>query len=1119
MKPSLVTLLAATLLAPVFATLARAASEPPRLVLPSSHGEAVISIALTPDGRWAVSGTRKGQLKLWDVATGAEARTINVGKLGAETLIGLYPRNDTQLYAVCTRTVFMLEIPSLRVANELSSPADLTSARVSEDGETLWLGASNHSKQQFFVLRRGRFPLRPLAERARTGSPTWGIPHLSPDGSLALITDAPNTPTVLVSTADGKVVHTLPPRPSNSGSATWAPDGRIIVSEPTGPSSKLNRLTFLSPTTVKAEWSTEVPTTTAGSTHALFNDNRTGGPVLLGGHGLIFIDGTKVDGPFRTEGYYLTAAAISRDGRSVVVGTTQGGIGKLDAHHVLRFDRARGAFTPAWSSSAYQPTLLSGSPRGDALFISDRREDAKLLRLGPSGLQVAPIAVPWCFDGEFLPSGQLVYNYGDHDKRTSAILDVDRPAAPRLVKLPFESVGRSLIGSLVLSPSGKLAVDHRAGSTPVQVYEIQTGRVLHNLPNGYFSYSQTSGSATFSPDEKAVAYFISQAQDKGGRSVVLVDLATGARRWTHDKLNLDIGAMRFSPDGKELYVLGIYSSPWIYVLNASTGAKLREYYLPSTYVAAGAIFTPDGKHIALPNGKSVILADAATGKEVKTLHDEAQTAERLAFLGKDRLVTTGADNAIRLWDVPSATLLGTFSLSKDGKQWAFVHPSGRFEATDGFQEQMYFMQGATKVPLAAYFEAYFTPGLVGQVMSGQKIEPPAVQLKDLAQPPKVFVDLAGTPAGARNLTVEDAPRTVTTETATLAITAQAVDSPVAEIRVYHNGKLIEARTRNLTVEDDIPDTDLGPGGKRETVTVALLPGENTFRVVALNAQRTESKPAQLVLDYRPATPVADSGRTGGGLQLHLLVVGINTYKNPKYNLNYAVPDANAIRALIEKSAAGIFTRVNVTTLLDDKATRAALLESFASIARASGPRDVFVFYYAGHGVMSGEAKPEFFLAPHEITQLYGDDSQLRAKAVSSAELLAASQKISAQKQLFLLDACQSAGALQAVAKRGAAEEKAVAQLARASGTHWITASGSEQFASEFEKLGHGTFTYALLEALKGKADNGDGRITVNELKAFLEIQVPELTKTHKGTPQYPASYGFGQDFPVSVAVR
>ncbi|MFN3876233.1 MAG: hypothetical protein ACK4L7_10030 [Flavobacteriales bacterium] len=100
--------------------------------------------------------------------------------------------------------------------------------------------------------------------------------------------------------------------------------------------------------------------------------------------------------------------------------------------------------------------------------------------------------------------------------------------------------------------------------------------------------------------------------------------------------------------------------------------------------------------------------------------------------------------------------------------------------------------------------------------------------------------------------------------------------------------------------------------------------------------------------------------------------------------------------------------------------------------------------------------------------------------------------------------------------RGAAEERAIAQLARATGTHWLTASGSEQFASEFAQLKHGTFTCALLDALGGKADNGDDRITVKEIDAYLQLVVPELTAKYKGTPQYAASFGFGNDSPVGL---
>ena len=76
---------------------------------------------------------------------------------------------------------------------------------------------------------------------------------------------------------------------------------------------------------------------------------------------------------------------------------------------------------------------------------------------------------------------------------------------------------------------------------------------------------------------------------------------------------------------------------------------------------------------------------------------------------------------------------------------------------------------------------------------------------------------------------------------------------------------------------------------------------------------------------------------------------------------------------------------------------------------------------------------------------------------------------------------------------------------------------SDQYASEFQQLGHGTFTYVLLEALGGKADiSGDKKITVKELDAYLQQRVPEITAKYKGTPQYPASYGYGNDFPIGV---
>ena len=107
-------------------------------------------------------------------------------------------------------------------------------------------------------------------------------------------------------------------------------------------------------------------------------------------------------------------------------------------------------------------------------------------------------------------------------------------------------------------------------------------------------------------------------------------------------------------------------------------------------------------------------------------------------------------------------------------------------------------------------------------------------------------------------------------------------------------------------------------------------------------------------------------------------------------------------------------------------------------------------------------------------------------------------------------------------RSGPAQEKAIAQLARSTGTTVLASAGTEQFAVEFKQLRHGVFTYALLQGMSGAADGGrppDGKITVKELEAYLNDEVPKPTQRYRGKQQWPTSYSFGQDFPVGVVRR
>ena len=325
---------------------------------------------------------------------------------------------------------------------------------------------------------------------------------------------------------------------------------------------------------------------------------------------------------------------------------------------------------------------------------------------------------------------------------------------------------------------------------------------------------------------------------------------------------------------------------------------------------------------------------------------------------------------------------------------------------------------------------------------------------------------------------------------------------INEIRVFQNGKLIHSNREKINEKGKVI---------HKTYKLNLLQGMNNIKVVALNNDRIE-KQESCIIEY--------TGNVQEPANLYVLTIGLNKYKKSTYDLNYAVADANAFAEALEKGSKGIFAKTEIINLRNENATSIKIIEAVKKIQLKSKQSDVFIFYYAGHGAMSvasGNKKSTYYLIPHDITNIYNNE-MLRSKGISSHQLQEFSKNISAQKQLFLLDACQSGGMVEMLASRGAVEEKTMAILARSTGTHWLTASGSEQLAGEFGALGHGIFTYVVLQGLSGQADNRkDNKVSVKELSLFVESEVPRLSEKYKGKAQFPISSTFGQDFPVVLS--
>ena len=460
--------------------------------------------------------------------------------------------------------------------------------------------------------------------------------------------------------------------------------------------------------------------------------------------------------------------------------------------------------------------------------------------------------------------------------------------------------------------------------------------------------------------------------------------------------------------------------------------------------------------------------------------------------------------------IPFATLF----ISEDS-EWVCWTPSGYFSCSSAGGQYFgwHVNRGINKLAdfyaAEQYFEILYRPTEMAKSISqGKRVEEilkaageRLFDLSRLHRPSVGFFDVTATTRSTDLLRYDKGK--FLTQARAVPITVEVYDGGggIKELNLYQNDKLI--------LTDDNFKTR-GEGEKIvRTYQVEMANETNEFRVKVVNFQKIESRPDVLKIEY--------TGEIIATSTLHILAVGINKYQNAAYNLNYAQPDAQSFIDKIQGTGKNIFKSINPIEIYDENATKDHIVSAFKSIMARAKPEDVFLFYYAGHGTLDEEHNDEYYLVPTDITKLYGDPTQLAAKGISATELRGYLTQVKSQKQIILMDACHSGGALKTLNVRAAAtDEKAIVQLARSSGVVMIASSGTKQFATEFEQLKHGVFTYALLEALDGKADNGDKKITVNELKFFMEERVPELTKQYGGQSQYPTGYITGNDFPISI---
>lgn len=227
------------------------------------------------------------------------------------------------------------------------------------------------------------------------------------------------------------------------------------------------------------------------------------------------------------------------------------------------------------------------------------------------------------------------------------------------------------------------------------------------------------------------------------------------------------------------------------------------------------------------------------------------------------------------------------------------------------------------------------------------------------------------------------------------------------------------------------------------------------------------------LSTRPNIPPAGSVRDKWAL-----VIGIGKFKQAEIDpLKYAAADANAFAAWLKNPSYGRFKPDHVVTLTDGQGTTVAIKEKLNWLARSAAPDDLVVIYIATHGSsreMDTRGVNYLITYDTEVGKTMSDEDALFATALPMVDVAnTVASRVEAQRAAIFVDTCYGAAAAGGGTKliapgvaSASVTQETLNRMAQGTGRVVLAASTADQESLEDSTLGHGYFTYYLLEGLR-----------------------------------------------------
>ena len=497
---------------------------------------------------------------------------------------------------------------------------------------------------------------------------------------------------------------------------------------------------------------------------------------------------------------------------------------------------------------------------------------------------------------------------------------------------------------------------------------------------------------------------------------------------------------------------------------------------------------------------TLIEYDTATGAfagEYKNGHTGEINA--LAISEELGLMVTGsADQTLKLWNLKTRELIASLFLA--GDEWIVWLPQGYYYSSDNGDKFIGWHVNDERQREGRFVHGdqlkrfLFSPEIVRRAIvlksAAQAIEELRPGAEDALQkllqhrPPEFGIRVADDQSSASDGHV------------VIEITGDESDA-AAEFSVLSNSIKI----------GDFASRDIGGTGRR-TIEVPVTEGSNIIKVTGTDEAGYLTERSVTALGKKQDA----TARKG---KLYVAVIGVESYPNlpdacsgRSCDLRFSVDDATELLQAIAEKASPMAEEMESLVLVNRSALKEDPEQERAVAALADANRvmepdsdaiedeladfldkptadDRTIVFVAGHGVNIDE---DYYFVPTDARQEGG--KWRRSSLVEWSDIQRALDRAKGLRVL-MIDTCHAANAFNPGLEKESAD----------SGLVVYSATAANSTAAEIASLGHGVFTHAMIEGLRGKANLfGDG-VYLLGLGEYISHEVARLT-SQKQTPYF-----------------